>query len=61
MREVVELVCTLAGTGVRPDVRGTGSPQGEIPRQWLDYAKLQAACGWEPRIGLEEGLRRTIA
>ncbi len=59
--EVVQLVCKLAGTGVQPDVRGTGSPQGEISRQWLDYTKLRAASSWEPEVGLEEGLRRTIA
>ncbi len=59
--DVVELVCRLAGTGVKPDVRGTGTPPGEISRQWLDSSKLQTMSGWEPRIDLEEGLRRTIA
>jgi CDP-glucose 4,6-dehydratase len=59
--EVVELVCKLAGTGVRPDVRGSGTPGGEISRQWVDASKLRALTGWTPRVGLEEGLRRTIA
>src|SRR5207248_2126615 len=59
--EVVELICHLAGTDVEPDVRGTGTPAGEISRQWVDSGKLRAAAGWEPRIGLEDGLRRTIA
>jgi CDP-glucose 4,6-dehydratase len=59
--EVVELVCDLAGTGVAPDVRGAGTPAGEIPRQWVDSGKLRAASGWEPRTSLEDGLRRTIA
>ena len=58
--EVVELVCQLAGTGVEPDIRGTGTPAGEIGRQWVDSSKLRAATGWEPRTKLEEGLRRTI-
>lgn len=58
--EVVELVCDLAGTGVTPDVRGSGTPDGEISRQWVDSDKLRAASGWEPRIPLEDGLRRTI-
>lgn len=58
--EVVELVCELAGTDVRPDVRGTGTPEGEISRQWVDPAKLHAATGWEPRTSLEDGLRQTI-
>jgi CDP-glucose 4,6-dehydratase len=59
--EVGELVCRLAGTDVEPDVRGTGNPAGEIDRQWLDFGKLRAMSGWESRIDLEEGLRRTIA
>jgi CDP-glucose 4,6-dehydratase len=59
--EVVELVCRLAGGGVEPDVRGTGTPEGEIARQWVDSSKLRTASGWEPRVDLEDGLRRTIA
>ena len=31
--EVVELICELAGTGVEPDFRGEGNPEGEIDRQ----------------------------
>jgi CDP-glucose 4,6-dehydratase len=58
--DVVELICRLAGTGVRPDVRGAGTPPGEIDRQWVDYGKLNALTGWEPSVTLEEGLTRTI-
>jgi CDP-glucose 4,6-dehydratase len=59
--EIVELVCALAGTGVEPDVRGTGTPAGDIASQWLDSGKLRAASGWQPQIGLEDGLRRTLS
>ena len=59
--EVVELVCALSGAGVSPDVRGTGTPAGEIGRQWVDSGKLRGSSGWEPKVGLEDGLRRTIA
>jgi CDP-glucose 4,6-dehydratase len=59
--EVVELTCKIVGTGVRPDVRGTGTPRGEITRQWVDSTKLRALTGWEPRVSLEDGLRRTVA
>jgi CDP-glucose 4,6-dehydratase len=59
--DVVELICRLAGTGVTPDVRGEGSPAGEIDRQWVDYSKLHALTGWEPTVTLEQGLERTIA
>jgi CDP-glucose 4,6-dehydratase len=59
--DVVSLICRLAGTGVVPDVRGEGTPAGEIDRQWVDYTKLHELTGWEPAVELEEGLRRTIA
>jgi CDP-glucose 4,6-dehydratase len=59
--EVVKLICELAGTGVAPDVRGSGTPGGEISRQWVDASKLRAATGWEPGTDLKDGLRRTIA
>ncbi len=59
--DVVGLICRLAGSTVAPDVRGSGTPEGEIDRQWLDSSKLRTLTGWEPRVELEEGLRRTIA
>jgi CDP-glucose 4,6-dehydratase len=58
--EVVKLTCEAAGTGVQPDVRGTGTPPGEITRQWVDSTKLRTMSGWAPRVNLEEGLRRTV-
>jgi CDP-glucose 4,6-dehydratase len=58
--EVVGLICRLAGTEVEPDIRGSGTPAGEIDRQWVDFTKLRELTGWEPQVGLEEGLRRTI-
>ena len=54
--DVVELICRLAGSGVQPDIRGTGTPSGEIDRQWVDFSKLAGLTGWEPRVPLEEGL-----
>ncbi len=58
--DVVALICRLAGSGVSPEIRGQGTPHGEIDRQWVDFSKLSALTGWRPEIGLEEGLIRTI-
>lgn len=58
--DVVKLICELAGTGVTPDLRGAGTPAGEIDQQWVDFGKLHALTGWQPSVTLEEGLRRTI-
>lgn len=60
VRDVVARICAIAGTDVAPDVRGTGTPAGEIDRQWVDASKLRALTGWAPRVGLDEGLRRTV-
>jgi len=60
VRDVVARICALAGTDVAPDVRGNGTPDGEIDRQYVDPTKLRTLTGWEPRVDLDEGLRRTI-
>jgi CDP-glucose 4,6-dehydratase len=60
VRAVVEIVARLADTGVEPEIRGSGNPEGEIDRQYVDPAKIRERLGWEPSVGLEEGLRRTI-
>jgi CDP-glucose 4,6-dehydratase len=59
---VLELVRTLievSGRELEPDVRGRGTPEGEIDRQWLDSTAVRGELGWEPRVELRDGLRRT--
>jgi len=58
--DVVRLICELSGAQVEPEVRGSGTPEGEIDRQWVDSSKLSGLTGWSPAVSLEEGLRRTI-
>jgi CDP-glucose 4,6-dehydratase len=58
--DVVAAVCRAADADVEPDVRGAGTPAGEIDRQWVDSTKLRALTGWAPRVGLDEGLARTV-
>ncbi|MGI8902614.1 MAG: NAD-dependent epimerase/dehydratase family protein [Solirubrobacteraceae bacterium] len=60
VRDVVALICRLAGSEVEPEIRGEGVPSGEIDRQWVDATKLRQLTGWGPTVTLEEGLRRTI-
>ncbi len=62
--DVVDLICRLGGGvggSVIPEIRGAGTPHGEIDRQWVDAGKLRELTGWVPAVDLEEGLRRTIA
>jgi len=59
IREVVEAV--LAGAGLRPELRWDMSkPAGEA-RKVADITRARRILGFEPRIGLAEGIRRTIA
>jgi CDP-glucose 4,6-dehydratase len=60
VREVVELICELGPTDVEPDYRGTGSPSGEVDRQYLDSTKIRERMGWQPRVELRDGLSRTL-
>jgi CDP-glucose 4,6-dehydratase len=60
VREVVELIAAAAGDSVEPDFQGTGNPNGEIDRQFVDSTKLRELTGWRPEVDLEDGLRRTL-
>jgi CDP-glucose 4,6-dehydratase len=60
VRTVVELIGRLAGSDLEPEIRGEGTPAGEIDRQFVDTAKLRELTGWSPKVGLEDGLRRTL-
>jgi CDP-glucose 4,6-dehydratase len=60
VREVVDLIAELGGGEVEPDYRGTGNPEGEIDRQFVDSSKLRELTGWRPRVELREGLARTL-
>ncbi len=59
VREIVDRLIAVAGADVAPDVQGEGTPHGEIDRQYLDSSAIRAELGWEPRVGLDEGLKRT--
>jgi CDP-glucose 4,6-dehydratase len=58
--EVLRLIAEVAGTGLEPDIRGSGNPEGEIDRQFVDSSKLRETTGWTPEVGLSEGLGRTV-
>ena len=60
VREVVELICELGPTEVKPDYRGSGNPDGEIDRQYLDSAKIRELLGWQPKVDLRHGISRTL-
>jgi CDP-glucose 4,6-dehydratase len=57
--EVVGRLIEIAGAVLEPDVRGHGTPHGELPRQWLDCSAIAEHLGWTPEWDLERGLQAT--
>jgi CDP-glucose 4,6-dehydratase len=60
VREMVERLIAAAGSDAEPDVQGTGTPHGEIDRQYLDSTSIREELGWSPRVELDDGLARTF-
>jgi CDP-glucose 4,6-dehydratase len=60
VREVVDLICRLAGGAVAPEIRGRRPAEATVDRQWVDATRLRRLTGWAPAVDLQEGLRRTI-
>jgi CDP-glucose 4,6-dehydratase len=55
--DVVQMLISVSGRRIEPDIRGQGAPPGEIERQYLDSTAIREELGWEPRWELERGLR----
>jgi CDP-glucose 4,6-dehydratase len=59
--DLVERLIAASGRALEPEVRGAGTPAGEIDRQWLDSTAIREELGWRPERGLAEGLAETYA
>jgi UDP-glucose 4-epimerase len=46
--------------GYEVPIDDLGERPGDVPASYASSEKLRRACGWRPRVDLEEGLRRTI-
>ena len=58
--KVVQTLLEVANRkDLKPEILGKGSLHGEIDRQWLDGSKVLKMLGWQPKIKLEQGLRKT--
>jgi CDP-glucose 4,6-dehydratase len=58
--EVLETIAAVSDRPIAPEYLGSGSPAGEIDRQYVDSAKLRRLTGWAPGVELREGLRGTL-
>lgn len=57
IKSVIESIVKILDSGVEVDY--PEKDFDEIKKQWLDDTKLKK-LGWEPKVDLEEGLKRTI-
>ncbi len=60
MKEVAELILRLTGATIRILENPGGTP-GSIDHLYASNEKAGRVLEWRPRVGFEEGLRRTIA
>jgi CDP-glucose 4,6-dehydratase len=56
IENIIEIV---GGSRIEPKILGVAA--NEIDRQSLAFTKAFETLGWQPRIDLAEGLRRTVA
>ncbi|MFI0423435.1 NAD-dependent epimerase/dehydratase family protein [Spongiactinospora sp. 9N601] len=57
--DLAKLVLRIAGH--TPVMRQVPAPPGSVARRCPDLSRLRALTGHEPRVSLEEGVRRTFA
>ena len=58
LNELAGMIGRIVGTDVKP----TYQPQrtGDVRHSLADIRKAERILGYRPKIGLEEGLRRTV-
>jgi UDP-glucose 4-epimerase len=59
VREVLQVVTDILGHPLR--IEDKGERAGDVPALYASSDRLRRATRWQPEVGLEEGLRRTIA
>lgn len=57
--KIVRRLAGISGADAEPDVRGEGTPHGELTRQWLDSSAIAEQLGWTPAWDLDRGLEAT--
>jgi CDP-glucose 4,6-dehydratase len=58
--EVLETIADVSSSGLEPEFLGAASPADQIDRQFVDSTKLRELTGWAPKVGLRDGLIRTL-
>ena len=56
--DVVRAIKRILGRNLQ--IEDLGERAGDVPANYASYRKINRVVGWQPRVDLEEGLRRTI-
>ena len=56
--DLTQMILDSLGSKVEPVIQGNN--QGEIINQCLSATKAKTLLNWKPKIGIEEGIKRTI-
>jgi len=60
IRALVETVAKVMGMRFEDLCEVTGERLGQDARYWLDSSAIKRDVGWEPKIGLEEGIAEMV-
>jgi len=56
--ELADMIIRLGGYDFKPIILGQSSPEIEV--QYLDAKKAHDILGWQPKVSLEEGLKKSL-
>jgi dTDP-glucose 4,6-dehydratase len=60
IRDLVERIARLTGTNSKIEIGSLPYRPTEIWRMFADSTRARKVLGWEPKVGLDEGLKRTV-
>lgn len=58
VNELADMIGVVLGADVRKKYQAERT--GDVHDSWADITAAEETRGWEPRVGLEEGLRLTV-
>lgn len=58
---IVKILSSDNPAGNQPNITKTGDRPGQVHRHAADFKKFEKTLGWQPTVGFDEGLARTVA
>ena len=60
IRDLVKKIAELTGSSSKVEVGALPYRPTEIWRMFADYSRARELLGWQPKIGLDEGLKKSV-